>query len=133
MAAGVLGEYIVTEKDIRSGIVYEDTIALCPPIDANVSPERPHMCIPYRSLLPQKVENLLVAGRSFSSDLVANDVLNIIPFCVAMGQAAGAAAAIAAKAGINPGSIDIRTLQRNLIKQNVVLPPVIAAHAKTRK
>ena len=129
----LLGEYVVTENDIRSGIVHEDTIALCPPIDANVSSERPHMCIPYRSLLPQKVENLLVAGRSFSSDLVANDVLNIIPFCVAMGQAAGAAAAIAAKAGINPGSIDIRTLQRNLIRQNVVLPPAIAAHAKTRK
>src|SRR5271157_477203 len=129
----LLGEYIVTENDLRSGTVHDDTIALCPPIDANVSQERPHMCIPYRSLLPRKVENLLVAGRSFSSDLVANDVLNIIPFCVAMGQAAGAAAAMAAKASINPGDIDIRTLQRNLIKQNVVLPPAIGAHAKTRK
>ena len=129
----LLGEYIVTENDIRSGIEHDDTIALCPPIDANVSPEHPHMCIPYRSLLPQKVENLLVAGRSFSSDLVANDVLNIIPFCVAMGEAAGVAAALAAKAGISPGGVDIKTLQRKLIKQNVVLPPAIMAHAKKGK
>jgi hypothetical protein len=126
----LLGEYVVTERDIRSGIVYDDTIALCPPIDANVSSERPHMCIPYRSLLPRKVENLLVAGRCFSSDLVANDVLNIIPFCVAMGQAAGTAAAIAAKAGISPKAIDVRSLQRQLIDQNVVLSPAIEAHAK---
>jgi hypothetical protein len=129
----LLGEYIVTENDIRSGIVHDDTIALCPPIDANVSPEHPHMCIPYRSLLPRKVDNLLVAGRSFSSDLVANDVLNIIPYCVAMGEAAGVAAALAAKEGISPGNVDIRTLQRKLIKQNVVLPPGITAHAKKGK
>ena len=121
----LLGEYVVTEKDIRSGIVFSDTIGLCPPIDANVSPERPHMCIPYRSLLPREVENLLVAGRCFSSDLVANDVLNIIPYCIVMGQAAGTAAAIAAKAGLIPRNIDVRSLQLSLITQNVVLPPAI--------
>jgi hypothetical protein len=128
----LIGEYIVTEKDIRTGTVHDDTIAVCPSIDGNVSPEHPHMCIPYRSLLPRKVENLLVAGRCFSSDVVANDVLNIIPFCVAMGQAAGAAAGMAAKADVSPGDIDIRSLQRHLIDQNVVLPPAIEAHAKTR-
>jgi len=79
------------------------------------------------------VENLLVAGRSFSSDLVANDVLNIIPYCVAMGEAAGVAAALSAKAGISPRGVDIRTLQRKLTKQNVILPPSIIAHAKRGK
>jgi len=118
----LLGEYVVTEKDIRSGTIFSDTIGLCPPIDANVSPERPHMCIPYRSLLPREVENLLVAGRCFSSDLVANDVLNIIPYCIVMGQAAGTAAAIAAKAGLTPRNIDVKSLQLSLITQNVVLP-----------
>ncbi len=128
----LLGEYVVTEKDIRTGTVHDDTIALCPPLDANVSPEHPHMCIPYRSLLPRRVENLLVAGRCFSSDMVANDALNIIPFCVAMGQAAGAAAAMAAKAGRSPGDVDVKSLQRYLIKQNVVLPAAIEKNAKTK-
>jgi hypothetical protein len=126
----LLGEYIVTEKDIRTGTVHEDTIALCPPIDGNVSPEHPHMCIPYRSLLPRKVEKLLVAGRCFSSDLIANDALNIIPFCVAMGQAAGTAAGMAVKADISPRNVDIRLLQHRLMDQNVVLPPGIETHAK---
>jgi hypothetical protein len=121
----LLGEYVVTEKDIRAGTVFDDTIALCPPIDANVSPEHPHMCIPYRSLLPREVNNLLVAGRCFSSDLVANDVLNIIPYCIAMGQAAGTAAAMAAKSGLSPRDIAVKNLQRSLIEQNVVLPGTI--------
>jgi hypothetical protein len=127
----LLGEYIVTEKDIRSGTVHEDTIALCPPIDGNVSPEHPHMCIPYRSLLPRKVEKLLVAGRCFSSDLIANDALNIIPFCVAMGQAAGTAAGMAVKADTSPRNVDIKLLQHRLLDQNVVLPPGIETHART--
>jgi hypothetical protein len=126
----LIGEYIVTEKDIRTGTVHDDAIALCPPLDGNVSPERPHMCIPYRSLLPIGVENLLVAGRCFSSDMIANDALNIIPFCVAMGQAAGTAAGMAAKADISPRDVDIRGLQRHLIDQEVVLPAAIEAHAK---
>ncbi|RJR32694.1 MAG: FAD-dependent oxidoreductase [Desulfobacteraceae bacterium] len=129
----LLGEYVVTEKDIRTGTVFNDSIALCPPIDGNVSPEHPHMCIPYRALLPKKVQNLLVAGRCFSSDLVANDVLNIIPFCIAMGQAAGTAASIAAKADLSPGNIDVDTLQRGLIDQNVVLPEAIKQNAGAGK
>jgi len=126
----LVGEYVVTEKDIRSGAVHDDTIAACPPLNGNVSPEHPHMCIPYRSLLPQKVENLLVAGRCFSSDLVANDLLNIIPPCIAMGQAAGTAAALAIKEGISPRQINYRSLQRNLIGQNVILPPAIIDDAQ---
>jgi hypothetical protein len=125
----LLGEYLVTEKDMRTGVVHDDTIALCPSIDGNVSPAHPHMCIPYRSLVPQKIENLLVAGRCFSSDLVANDVLNIIPFCVQMGQAAGAAAAMAVEAGVAPRGVDIRILQRRLIEQDVALPREIEDRA----
>ncbi len=129
----LLGEYFVTERDIRAGTVFDDTIAVCPPIDANVSPDHPHMCIPYRSMLPREIENLLVAGRCFSSDLVANDVLNIIPFCLQMGEAAGAAAAMAAKANVTPGEIDVKTLQRRLIDQNVVLPAAIRNNAGAGK
>ena len=50
----LLGEYVVVEKDIREGTVFDDTIALCPPIDANVSPEHPHMCILIAPCCPVK-------------------------------------------------------------------------------
>jgi hypothetical protein len=118
----LVGEYIVTEDDVRSGKVHSDTIALCPPLNGNVSPQNPHMCIPYRSLLPQKIKNLIVAGRCFSSDLVANDLLNIIPPCFAMGEAGGTAAAMAIKKGITPGEVEHKELQQLLLSQGVILP-----------
>ncbi len=118
----LVGEYIVTKEDVFSGIMHEDTIAVCPPINGNISKEHPLAYIPFRSLLPRKLENLIVAGRCFSSDQVANDILNIIPFCIAMGQAAGTAAAIAAKANIIPKDINYTLLKQQLINQNVPLP-----------
>ena len=95
----LIGEHILTEAELRAGTSYEDTIALFPPLTANASAERPNRCIPYRSLIPRKVDGLLVAGRCFSSDLVANDIMNLIPPCVAMGEAAGTAAALCLSGG----------------------------------
>ena len=79
------------KQDVRSGVVFPDTIAMIPPFHIKTPPK----AIPYRSLVPVKVDDLLVAGRCFSSDPFANDLLNLIPFCVAMGEAAGTAAAVA--------------------------------------
>jgi hypothetical protein len=129
----LVGEYIVTENDVRSGTVHSDTIALCPPLNGNVSPQNPHMCIPYRSLLPKKIKNLIVAGRCFSSDLVANDLLNIIPPCIAMGQAGGTAAAIAVKNGLTPREVDYKDLQKLLLSQGVILPNEIRDHVELEK
>ncbi len=125
----LIGEYVVAEKDLRSGIIPDDAIAVCPSLVGNVSADHPHRYIPYRSLVPQRLENLLVAGRCFSSDLIANDELNWIPHCVAMGQAAGTAAALAIKHKVSPRNIDYRALQDQLIDQAVPLPGV----AKTRQ
>lgn len=80
------------------------------------------MHIPYRSLVPRKLESLLVAGRCFSSDLVANDVLSPIQFCMAMGQAAGTAAALAVKGGVKVRDVDYGSLQECLHRQGVPLP-----------
>jgi hypothetical protein len=121
----VVGEYVVTEKDWRSGKTYEDTIAVLPQQRRIVSPEYPHMHIPYRSLVPRKVENLLVAGRSFSSDDVANNEYNLIPHCTLYGMAAGTAAALATKSGVKVRNVDIAALKDSLIKQNVVLPETL--------
>jgi hypothetical protein len=118
----LIGEHILTEEEMRAGTVYEDTIALFPPLTTNASSEKPNRCIPYRSLLPRNVEAMLVAGRCFSSDLVANDIMNLIPPCVAMGEAAGTAAALSVKEGVAPRDLDYTILHNHLLDQGVPLP-----------
>ena len=121
----VIGEYMVTEKDWHSGKTYEDTIAVLPQLRSVVSPEHPHVHIPYRSLVPRKVDNLLVAGRSFSSDDIVNNDYNLIPHCILYGQAAGTAAALAIKSGVKVRNVDIAALKDSLIRQKVVLPETL--------
>lgn len=121
----LIGEYVVTEKDWLSGKTYEDTIAVLPQLRKVVSPEHPHMHIPYRALVPRKIENLLVAGRSFSSDDIVNNDYNLIPHCILYGQAAGTAAALAIKSGVKVRNVNISDLKESLIKQNVVLPETL--------
>ena len=118
----LLGEYVVTADDLRLGTVYEDTIAAIPRFRENVSSKSPNRCIPYRSLVPRTTERLLVAGRCFSSDVAANDVLNLIPFCVQMGEAAGTAAAMALKEHVAPRRVDYKSLQKRLVAQGAWLP-----------
>ena len=82
-----------------AGKIPADTIAIIPrlgPLGGS-----PFVYFPYRALVPVKVEGLLVAGRSFSSEAAANDMVNLIPHCIAMGQAAGTAAALALKNGVS--------------------------------
>jgi len=112
----------VTEEDVRSGRVFEDTIAVCPTFLPSGSPIGRHMHVPYGSLVPREVENVLAAGRCFSSDPVANDLLSPIQFCIAMGQAAGTAAALAVQGGVTPRNLDFRLLKPKLIEQGVHLP-----------
>ena len=114
----LIGEHVVTEDDVRSGVVFSDTIAVIPPFHIKTPPK----AIPYRSLVPVKVDDLLVAGRCFSSDPFANDLLNLIPFCVAMGEAAGTAAAVAVADGVQPRKVDVGKVQRKLVDQGVWLP-----------
>ncbi|MFC2012193.1 FAD-dependent oxidoreductase [Chloroflexota bacterium] len=123
----LVGEYVITEQDTRAGTVFEDTIAVFPPLNAVLSPEHPRLHIPYRSLLPRKVDGLLVAGRSFSSDDVINEYYNTISHCIAMGQAAGTASALAIKSGTKLRDVDHSLLQERLIAQGVQLPGLVRA------
>jgi hypothetical protein len=118
----LIGEHILTEKEIYSGLVFPDTIAVCPDIGHTCSPEHPHWHVPYRSLIASQVENVLAAGRCFSADIVANDVLAPIQFCIAMGQAAGTAAALTIKQGVTLKTLDYQTLRSSLQSQGVPLP-----------
>jgi len=77
--------------------------------------------LPYGSLLPQGVDNLLVAGRCISAEEEAMGQLRLIPVCSATGQAAGTAAALAVREGIAPGKLDISHVQKVLTDQGVDL------------
>ena len=79
------------------------------------------MRVPYRSLVPQNVENLLVAGRCMSAQQDAMVQLRLIPVCLASGQAAGTAAALALKGGVTPRKLDAAQVQRTLKTQGVDL------------
>jgi hypothetical protein len=121
----LVGEYIVTKEDLQSSKKHDDTIAVFPRLGPPGGQEVKHIYMPYRALLPSKVDGLLVAGRSFSSDMEANNMSNLIPHCIATGQAAGTAAAIAISSGISPREVDYKILQKNLADQGVPLPSVL--------
>ena len=119
----VIGEYILSPRDMESDEVFEDTIVVLANNDnGEISARHPSICIPYRCLVPVKVDGLLVACRAFSSTNSVNQYFNIIPPCIAYGQAAGTAAALASKAGIQPRRVDYKELQSHLVAQGVHLP-----------
>jgi hypothetical protein len=79
------------------------------------------MRVPYRSLLPREVENLLVAGRCISVKQEALVKLRLVPACMGTGQAAGTAAALALRGGVTPRELNVASLQQTLIHQGVNL------------
>jgi hypothetical protein len=79
----IIGEYLLTEKDMNSDEPFYDTIAVFASNDrGELSLKHPRMFIPYRSLVPRRIEGLLVACRGFSSDDEVNDHFNLIPHCL---------------------------------------------------
>jgi ribulose 1,5-bisphosphate synthetase/thiazole synthase len=129
----IVGDYIITQEDVLDSKEFDDVVALCSfPIDIHnvvatkgrfegVRNNR-YYEIPYRTLTPMKINNLLIGGRPISATHEAAGSLRVMPPAFATGQAAGTAAALAAKKGITPRQLDYKELQRTLIPQNVVLP-----------
>jgi hypothetical protein len=77
--------------------------------------------IPYRCLVPEKVDGLLVAGRCLSAEPHALGSTRVMAICMATGQAAGVAAALAAKQGKQPRGLVIAELQDELRDQGAIL------------
>ena len=77
--------------------------------------------IPYRVMVPKQVDNLLVAGRCISVDHVALGSTRIMSTCMALGEAAGAAAMLSLHEEVVPRALDARLLGEQLRKQGVVL------------
>ena len=68
-------------------------------------------------LLPQQIDNLLVAGRHYSVTSQAQKISREIPPCMAMGEAAGVAAALAVQAGVTVRKVDVKQVQKTLRAQ----------------
>ncbi len=116
--------YNMTENDVRNEGRFEDTIGIYPEfIDGYGVLILPttgrYMHIPYRSLLPKGVENLLVAGRAIGGDRIAHAATRNMACCAVAGQGAGVAAALSVKSGKSFGEIDLPTVQKELERQGV--------------
>jgi hypothetical protein len=129
-ARRLVGEYVITKDDFAANKKFEDTIAVFPRMGPPTEKEVKHVYIPYRALIPAKIEGLLVAGRSFSSDYFANNMANLIPHCIAMGQAAGTGAALAVNKGVSARKVDYKALQKTLLQQGVALPGISTSKTK---
>ncbi len=77
--------------------------------------------IPYRTLVPEKVDGVLVSGRCISADHQAMAALRVMGPCMAIGEAAGTAAALAAQASIQPREVDVQALRAALTEAGALV------------
>lgn len=123
----IVGDYVLTEKDCRDFRIFDDAIAACNydidihnPEGTGTShyyfPPGKYYTIPYRSLIPLGVNNMLVAGRCISSDHGAQASYRIMPVVCCIGEAAGVAIALAKKYDCEVRKIPVNELQ-NTLKQ----------------
>lgn len=127
----IFGEYRLTRSDVLEAHKFEDAIARCgAPIEDHHAggdthweylPDGETYDIPYRCLVPQRVEGLLVVGRCLSADHDAHASVRSMGQCMAMGQAAGVAAQLAVGANVMPRSVSIADLQGSLRRIGAVI------------
>lgn len=67
--------------------------------------------IPYGCILPKKIDGLLLSGRNISGSHLAHSNFRIMSVCMALGEAAGAAAAISIRDGVNLREVDVKKIQ----------------------
>ena len=120
------GEYKLTADDAIQGRRFDDVIAISPCPIIHYYGYRRYLehegyDIPYRCLVPLKIDNLLVAGRSISSEQQPYESHRAMVPIMAIGQAAGVAAALCAQTSIAPRCLDVGTLQNMLKKQGAEL------------
>ena len=127
----ILGEYVLTGRDVLSYKKFDDAIARSNyPVDIHGAldeyadfkrPDLPeherYYEVPYRSLVPKGVENLLVAGRCLSADFVGQSSPRVQPTCRAFGEAAGIASALSLDQGVFPRAVSgaqVRSIMKTL-------------------
>ena len=123
----MLGEYIFTDDDLMQGTDFPDAIASKYGGRDPVGTEYPYTAIkqgalfPYRSLLPRDVDGLLVAGRCASASFLGHYGGKSMGNMLAIGQAAGVAAALCAKLDRSPRILDYKLVQQKLEEMDVHL------------
>ena len=127
----ILGETIITVEDYTSGRLFED--AVCNafyPVDLHTKtgvrpkPLAPGTVptVPLRALIPKDSRNIMVAGRCVSSDRLANSGLRVQAPCMAMGQAAGGTAALAASGSKSPLEVPLNEIHKVLKDNGAIVP-----------
>lgn len=129
----IVGEHMVTAADYLAGRRYDD--AICHafyPIDLHQSAgsglEQRTLApgvvptVPLGALIPRGSRHVLAAGRILASDRLANSALRVQAVCMATGQAAGAAAALASGAGVSPAGVSLSSLRRLLQDHGAIVP-----------
>lgn len=117
-------EHSITLEEVNQLVVPEDSIGVYGVQDAhawNYKIRGGWYGIPYRALVPIGVDNLLVAGEMVTSDWVVWMSTRLTGGCLIMGQAAGTAAAMAAKLGVRTRELDVQALREQLRNDNVFL------------
>ncbi len=126
----ILGQYRLTREDVLAARQFEDQVALCgSPIEDHSAGDSTHwvylpegQCvgIPYRTLLPN-IPNLLACGRCFSATHDAHASVRSMAQCMAMGQAAGTAAAMSIELARDPADLPVAALHRRLYEAGSIL------------
>ncbi len=120
----IAGEYSMTGKDVMEEGRFTDSIGIFPEFVDGFGILRLPVTgrffqVPYKALVPLKVENLLVAGRSIAGDRISHAATRNMMCCAVSGQGAGTAAAVAVKTGTTCRDVNIRTVQAALEHQGV--------------
>ena len=126
------GLHILTGKELVECARFEDSIA-CGNYDIDIHnpdgagtshhyfEDGEYYQIPYRSLVPQEVSNLLVAGRCISADHEAQASIRIMPIVCCLGEAAGVAAAVAHNENTSAADADIKKIREILSENGAVI------------
>jgi len=123
----VKGVYVLNEEDVRSGRKFEDVIAwrsgYMDPGGEKGGPGGPMKThdVPYRCLVPEKIDGLFMAGRCISTTHVAAAAAKSMGNCMATGHAAGVAASLAVKKGLQPRELKVAEIQDRLRADGVDL------------
>lgn len=121
----MLGEYVLTEKDMRQGKAFDDSIAIsnmCPDVfgpddEHEWMGDIPPYDIPYRCLISKETDNLLAAGSAMSTDFITFCATRYCTPSICTGQAAGTAAALAVRKKVSPKKLEVKLLQDTLSRQ----------------
>jgi hypothetical protein len=127
----VRGEYMLSEEDVLDCVDFADSIGVNGwPVEEHVAGNvefrfqrvaRGFNQLPYRMIVPMKVENLLVAGRCASMTHGGQSAARVSGPCFVMGQAAGTAAHLALQSGKAPRQLDVQALQQHLERNGAYL------------